>query len=81
MLRSSHGREAALQASDAYAISPVWWTTGAVLVRSQPPGTWFAIDVVGFVAVHRSGEHGGFALVGKCRGRSILHWLGLHDVG
>jgi hypothetical protein len=54
---------------------------GAVLVRPQPPGAWFAVDVVGFVAVHRSSEHGGFALVGRGRGRSILRWLGMHDVG
>jgi hypothetical protein len=81
VLRSSHGRDAAFQANDAHAISPVWWTTDVVLVRSQPPDAWFAIDVVGFVAVHRRGEHGGFALVGERRGRCILRWLGMHDVG
>jgi hypothetical protein len=54
---------------------------GAILVRSQPPGVWFAVDVVGFAAVHRSGEHGGVALVGERSGRSLLRWLGMHDVG
>jgi hypothetical protein len=54
---------------------------GAVLVRSQPVGAWFAVDVVGVVAVHRSGEYGGFTLVGECCRRSILRWLGMHDMG
>jgi hypothetical protein len=81
VLRSSHEREAASQASDGYTAAFDRGPTTRVLVRSKPPAARFGAGVVGVVAVHRGGRYGSVIVVEHGGSRSILRWLGMHDVG